>query len=86
MTSTNNSQTKGPSPIGAAIAGAAVGAAAVILSSKKNRDDIKEKLSQFAAQGEEKFQTMQEKVEDAKESSKKKLANKLGEAKDRLEK
>lgn len=70
---------QGGNVLGAAILGALAGAAAVFLSDPKNREKVKDKANKFMSDSKETLQ-------NAEDTTRKKAAKKLGEAKERIEK
>jgi len=57
--------------VGSALAGAALGAAAVLLSDKKNQEKIKKTIDEFSRDASKLGKTVKEKVEEFKKASKK---------------
>ena len=84
MTDTTNK--KGVNPFTTAVVGAAVGAAAVALSKKENREKIRSKAQEIMNKGGKSLKTVQEKIDEAKEESKLKLADTLEKASDKIKK
>lgn len=57
--------------VGSALAGAALGAAAVLLSDKKNQEKIKKTIEEFSHDAAELGKTVKKKVEELKKTAKK---------------
>lgn len=68
------------STLGAALVGAAVGAAAVVFSNEQNRKKVKKAFGDFKQNGDKKIKQLKEKVEDTAQESREKLADTLDEA------
>src|SRR3972149_8272477 len=78
------------SSVGAALAGlaigAAVGAAAVVLSDEKKRKAIKSKVDHLAKEGSKKVKELSEKAEDFGEQARETITEKAEELQDRVSK
>ncbi len=70
----------------AAIVGAAVGAAAVVLSDKDKRERLKQKAQDMLTKGEQKLGEVKMKTDSAKETAKEKLADNMRKGANKLEK
>jgi gas vesicle protein len=81
----NDNNERGMNGLGAAMVGAAVGAAAVILSDKDKRERLKTKYNELMQKGEKSVNRTKEVVDDAKEEGKKKVASELKKAQQKLE-
>lgn len=68
-----------------AIAGMAIGAAAVVLSKKENRKKIKAKIDTALEMGEDKINEVSGTIEDLKGKGRKTLSNQIGKAREALE-
>jgi len=68
-----------------ALAGMALGAAAVVLSKKENRRKIKEKIDTALEMGENKINEVSETMEELKGKGRKTLSNQIGKAREALE-
>ena len=67
----------GINPLAAAVVGAAVGAAAVVLSDPKKRKQIKDKAQQLKEKGSKEFEKARQKLEEAEEKGKRRLTQEL---------
>jgi gas vesicle protein len=74
----------GISPLGAALVGAAVGAAAVALSDKKTRERLKKKGHDLLEQGEKKLDEAKVKLDEAKVKGQDRLSKSLGDASNKV--
>ncbi|MDO8551392.1 MAG: YtxH domain-containing protein [bacterium] len=70
MTDNNYNRGGGGSTLTGFIFGVLVGVAAVILSDKKKREEVKRKLNKWAEKGEEQFERIQDKAEEVRENLK----------------
>jgi gas vesicle protein len=75
----------GPDTVTALVTGAVIGAAAVVLSKKENRQKISRKFSDFLEMGENKMNDVQDSIQDLKEKGKKTLANGVDKVSEKLE-
>jgi gas vesicle protein len=82
---TDNENDRGGSALKAALIGAVVGAAAVILSNPDSRKKVKDKLSEWMEKGQDKLEQAQEKAGDLKDEGKRKVARGLEKARRKLE-
>lgn len=78
-------ESRGPDTVTALVTGAVVGAAAVILSKKENRQRISRKFNDVLEMGENKMNDVQESIDDLKEKGKKTLANGVDRVSEKLE-
>jgi gas vesicle protein len=81
----NDTKQTGMSPLGAALVGAAVGAAAVIFAKKENRDKVTQAFEDVKTNGEKKLKEIGSKAEEVAEEGREKLSETLEEAKDRVD-
>jgi len=81
----DNFESKGVNPLTAAIMGAAVGAVAVLLSDQKNRKVFQKKLDEIKHQGQEQLEKMRQNVKVAEHKSRRVLADKLDDAKRKVD-
>lgn len=72
-------------PLGAALAGAVVGAAAVFLADEKNRKKLKNTFESVKKEGSDKIKSLQQKTDDLEEKGRKKLSKELEQAKKKVE-
>lgn len=71
--------------VGALVTGAAIGAGAVLLSDKKNRDAIKDRADELKSRAREKLNDIAGDVEDQKDKVQKQLSKGLKEAGKRVD-
>lgn len=74
-----------PNPLGAAIAGAAIGAAAVYLTDKDNRRRVRHRLNRLRQAGTEKLDMAEKKIKEAGSDVRETASDATGRAADALE-
>ncbi len=85
MTNDQNKNNGMGGAVTAGIAGAALGAAAVLLSNKDNRDKIKEKFNDVKQTGEDKLNMAKTKLEEVGQQGREKVSEALGQAQEKME-
>lgn len=72
--------------LGAALVGAAAGAAAVYLSNKENRKKVTKTIQGIKKDGAKRIQQLQDAAEDITEKGRKRIAEQMNDAREKIEK
>lgn len=85
MKNSDYRESRGPDTVTALVTGAVIGAAAVVLSKKENRQKISRKFNDILEMGEDKMNDIEDTIDDLKDKGKKTLANGVERVSEKLE-